>query len=504
MHLFLFYVYFSNGKKVEKIKKLSLDLSKGDILQHIRVMSIPAMMGQFFNSMYNWIDTFWGGRISPEALAAFTVTFPVFLVSIALGQLFASGVLVLISNAIGAKNLGESKKYLAQSVVFSLLIGTVVTVLVIIFGKNLLMFLGATGQVLEYGEKYLSVLALGFPFLMLLFTLSSGFSSRGDNKFLRNVFIMNVCINMVLDPLLLYGISWNSIVIIPEMGIQGIALATVLVQVLGAALALIKSYREQDLPKFSFAHYRPRLKSFTSISYYGFPTFLQIALVSAGLSIVTYFLFHLSGNDASAAYGLGLRIEQMALIPSFGLSLSLSALIGQNNGAKKFGRILSSYRMVILLASILLICVMLPLTLLGYPLTRIFTDSSEVIRITRWYLFFALAAFLGYQTLGLSQAVLQGMKKPKIAVAILILRQLVLPVIVIPIMVYVFRLGVWGVFSSVVINVWICAFLMRFFALRLIRKSKKEHEESLELEGSPASSEGVPLPDSETSGSSSR
>ncbi len=450
-----------------------MDLSNGDILSSIKIIALPAMLGQFFNSMYNWIDTFWGGKISADALSAFAASFPIFLLSLALGQLCSGGAMVLISNALGEKREQDSKDYLAQASVLSLVIGVVTVVVIQIVCEPLLAFQGASGQVLTYAVQYTRILLYGFPFLMLTFTLNSGLTSRGNTKFMRNIFIMNVCINMLMDPLLLYGLSFGGVQIIPAMGIGGIALATVIVQVLGAVILLKKCFQDDMLPR-SISCFAPRIQCYRSIIVYGLPSFFQLLLVSVGLSLITFFLFQLGGNSASAAYGIGLRIEQMALIPAFGLSIALSALVGQNNGAKKFDRILISYRTVIYLAVLLLISLMLPLTLFGNVFATIFTSNVQVIATTELYLFFALAAFMGYQTLNLSQGVLTGMKKPHIAIFIIVMRQLFLPFITIPLFVYVFDFGIIGLFTAMVLNVWVCAFLMSFFALRAIAKRQAE------------------------------
>ncbi|XP_060083969.1 uncharacterized protein LOC132563233 [Ylistrum balloti] len=284
---------------------------------------------------------------------------------------------------------------------------------------------------------------------------------------------------MVLDPLFLYGASIAGVTIIPAMGIKGIALATVLVQVLGAILVLRKIKRDAQLPQ-RLSKVKLQSNCFKEIIYYGLPSFFQLLLVSIGLSVVTFFLFLLQGNDATAAYGIGLRIEQMALIPSFGFGVALSALVGQNNGAKQYKRIKQSFAIALLFAFLLLLNFMLPLSLFGRLLTGIFTTRIEVIQITETYLFFALIAFMGYQVLNLSQGVLTGMKKPKIAMLIIVIRQLVLPFISLPIFVYTFHMGMLGVFTAIVVNVWICALLMYFFANRLVKQHMQHNERDLE------------------------
>lgn len=463
---------------------LPTDLTQGNIWHHIYRIATPVIWGQIFNSLYNWIDTYWGGKISSETLAAFSITFPIFLVSIAMGQCIAGGSMVLVSNAFGAKETDKAKHYLKQAVLLSIVIGAVMLIVILLLGKTLLSLLGAEGVVLQNGIDYLYVLAFGFPFLMIYFALNTGLIAQGNTKFMRNVLILNAGINFLLDPLFLYGFDIGGVTIIPAMGIKGIALATVLVQILGAVIAWYKIQSLESTRWIKGDSLKIERKTAGSILKYGLPSLLQIGLAAVGLGLVNFFLskftgadipeFFRGGDHALAGYGIALRIEQLALVPTFGLGIALSALVGQNNGAKKIGRIRESYWKTIVGALGLWVFIMGPLALFGTYIIQIFTQDPKVIEVAHYYLFFAFFAFMGYQIVGSSSGVLSGMKHPYISIAILISRQTIMPLLFIPLFAYAMKRGIYGIFTSVVISVWIAGIILCIVANIIMRRTEKK------------------------------
>lgn len=458
------------------------DLTQGNIWKHIFTIATPAIVGNLFNSLYNWIDTFWGGKISIDALAAFSMTFPVFLLAIAVGQCFGAGGMVLVSNSLGAKKVSEARYYMKQVVLNAGFAGLSIMIITLTLGKYMLILLGAKDQVLIYGLQYLNTLAFGMPFLMLFFALNISLTSQGNTRFMRNVLIMNTFINLGLDPLLMYGVNFGGIQIIPKLGITGIALATVFVQFLGVIIAWNKIQSDKithwksehsntiEFPKFDW-------HATKNIIRYGTPTFLQIGMAAIGLSVVNFFLARLSDGTAVAAYGIGLRIEQLALVPTMGLGMALSALVGQNNGAGNYLRIKEIYKKTILASTVLWIGMMLPIAFFGVNIARIFTTDIKTAQITYFYLSFAFLTFMAYQFMGTSSGLLQGMKKPKPPILVLTARQLVFPWIFIPLFAYVIGWGIYGVFTSVVVCAWISAIILVCIATSTLRKKIKESEQ---------------------------
>lgn len=447
------------------------DLTSGNITKHMMHIATPAMWGLFFGSLYNWTDTFWGGKISTDALAAFSLSFPIFLASMGIVQCIFSGTMVLISNSLGAGEKEKAQYYLEKAVVLSFTVGVGAMISIWIIARPILRLLGGQGEVLEMACAYLQVLATGIPFMVSSQTLNAGFISRGNTRFQRNLYIMNALINLGLDPLLLYGLSFSGITIIPPMGIRGVALATTFVFALGASLSLRKALRERSIRTDSLRRYSLHVQDSARILYYGLPALLQLALVSFGLAIVNFFLYRLGGSPVVAGYGIGLRIEQLALIPSIGIGTALSAIVGQNNGAKHFERIRKAYKVALTMALLVLVLGMLPLSLFGRHIAHIFSGDTSVITVVQHYLWFALSVFFAYQLIGLSSSTLQGMKHPLIPIVFVVLRQLVLPWAFIPLFAYAFAWGIHGVFSSVVVCAWINA-LSLLICLRAILRKK--------------------------------
>ncbi len=448
----------------------NFNLTNGSILKHMIHIATPAMWGLFFGSLYNWIDTFWGGKISTDALAAFSLSFPIFLASIGVKQCIFSGSMVIISNSLGANEKEKAQYYLEKAVILGFFVGIIAMIGIWITARPLLRLLGGQGEVLELAWDYLKILAISIPFMISAEALNSGLISRGNTRFQRNLYIMNAFINLGLNPLLLYGVSFGNITIIPSMGIQGIALATVIIYALGAILILRKILRNHNIRTDSLRRYTITVKDSASILYYGLPSLLQLVLVSFGLAIVNFFLFRLGGNHVVAGYGIGLRIEQLALVPSIGIGTALSAIVGQNNGAKRFQRIQSAYKIGLLMALVILFVAMLPISFLGTQIARVFSSDMSVITVVQHYLWFAVVVFFAYQLIGLSSATLQGMKYPLIPIVFVVLRQLVLPWIFIPLFAYTLSWNIYGVFSSVVVCAWINALSLLICFTAILRK----------------------------------
>lgn len=460
--------------------KIESDLTQGNIRGHMLRIALPSMTGYIFNSLYNWIATFWGGKISTAALAALSATFPVFLISIAIGQCMFTGALIIISNALGAKDDARARHYAEQAVGLSVILGVVSAVVLAASARPILVLLGAEGNTLELSLQYITTVSWGIPFQVFAMTCVAALISRGDTKFQRNVFILNAFLNVWLTPLFMYGIRIGGVSIIPKMGMHGIALATVIVQVLGAALIFRKVVSQNFIRVDSIRRFFINFSSGARIVFYGLPTFLQVGLASFGMLIINFFLFRLGTSTAVAGYGIGIRVEQLILVTAIGIGMALSAIVGQNNGARQYHRIREALHTALMLAAIVLVCGMLPLALLGKYIAAIFTQEPAVINVTWHYLLFALAHFYGFLLLTLSSSTLQGMKHPVMPVILVVIRQLVLPWAFIPLFAYALGWGVYGVFASYSLSVWLTAIVILLVAVFTVRKKIRLQEDVLQ------------------------
>ncbi|MBI2425563.1 MAG: MATE family efflux transporter [Candidatus Hydrogenedentes bacterium] len=430
------------------------DLTNDPIPQLFARLAIPASVGYVFHTLYNVTDTWFAGRLGEVELAALGLTFPVFFIIVALGAGLSQGGTALISNALGEGKQALACTYGAQAIGCALLVTLVSTVLGLAAAPALFRMLGAQGRYLETALQYSNVLYLGSFAFFVVFVFSSILSAHGDTKSYRNVLIAGFCLNWALNPLFMYGVGP-----IPALGVGGIALATVASQSIGAAYLLRQIIRAGGLKDRTPRDFFPRAALLRDIFKQGAPPSLNMFTVALGIFVITYFLSGF-GPDAVAAYGVATRIEQIFLLPSIGINVAVLALVGQNNGARRFDRVHDAYYCGLRYGFFLGLSGGVLLFIGSRPLVAQFTDSNAVADIAIQYL--QIAAFLPfcYSLLFSTVSALQGLKKPIYALWVGLIRQIIAPAVFFGIAVHVLRLGLLSIWLSIAIIVSSAAGIM--------------------------------------------
>ena len=166
------------------------NLTTGPIPRLIAKLAIPASIGYFFNTMYNIVDTFFGGLISTQVLAALSLSLPVFFIIIAMGTGIATGATTLIANALGSGNSEGAKLYAVQGIAFGLLTAVAVTLFGVFASPLLFSLLGASDAYLSTCLVYMNTIFLGTIFFMLVYMLNSILYALGDTRSFRNFLIV--------------------------------------------------------------------------------------------------------------------------------------------------------------------------------------------------------------------------------------------------------------------------------------------------------------------------
>ena len=206
-------------------------------------IAVPASIGTIFQTLYNLVDTYFAGKISPLAIAGIAQTFPVYFIIIAMGVGLSIGSTSLIANALGEKNEGKASLYLAQSILLSIFVALAVTILGITFAPYLLKFMNTNESTLILSLNYINIVFLGSVFFFIQITVNSSLTANGDTKSNRNVLIFSFFLNIILNPLFIFGYGF-----IPAMGIKGIALSTIFSQFVGMSYILYKVYLPTNHP----------------------------------------------------------------------------------------------------------------------------------------------------------------------------------------------------------------------------------------------------------------
>ncbi len=430
----------------------------------IRQLAVPASVGFFFNTMYNMVDTYFAGLISTGALAALSLSFPVFFIVVAMGSGLGTGATALMATALGANRREEARQLSCQALSFGVAAGIILTLLGIYLSPYLFRFLGADGDYLVTGLEYIVTIFMGTVFFMIIYMLNAILNALGDTRSFRNFLIIGFLLNCVLDPWFIYG-GFG----LPKLGVAGIALATVLVQVVGC-LYLGFKVRETGLcTGLGLRNFIPRLSCFRDIARQGFPASLNMVTVGLGIFVITYFVSRF-GKEGVAAYGIAVRVEQMILLPTIGLNVATLTIVAQNHGAGLYSRIYETLAKALKYGGILMGAGTLILLLLSRFVMSLFTDDPEVIRHGTNYLRIDALLLYAYVILFVHVAALQGVKKPMFAVWIGLYRQIAAPLVVFYLFSFTLGLGVTGVWWGIFVINWSAVAVTFFYSRRLLRQ----------------------------------
>ena len=204
------------------MKNQQLNLTKDPIPYLAVKMAIPVSIGFLFHTMFNVVDTYFASKISSVAVAAITITFPIFFMIIAISSGTRQGATALIANAEGANKKELAKKYLLQTVTFSIILALIIMVIGLFLAPYLFKLMHAKGEYFNFAIQYTNILLYGCLFIILDSTPTAGLNAVGDTKTYSHVFIIGFFVNLILDPLFIYGYGP-----IPPMGVKGIAWATI-------------------------------------------------------------------------------------------------------------------------------------------------------------------------------------------------------------------------------------------------------------------------------------
>jgi len=388
----------------------SQSLTEGAVFSHLVRLSIPASMGMIFNTLYNLSDFWFAGRLSDDALAGVSIAGSVFFLLLAIGIGVQTGASALV------------------------------------------IFLGAEPDIAPLSMEYVHITLFGAFTFILSFAAAGALMAMGNTKSNRNALALGFFLNLVLNPLLTFTL---------DLGVTGLALATVIIKAASAVYLYYVLYLE--LGRFS----RPRINASKWIALLRqvLPASCNMLVMILG-GFITVSLLGRFGSSHVAGYAVGLRLEQVLLLPALGLNSAVMAIAGQNLGAQHHDRVKETYQTG-LKVGLVMAAASIPIMLFLSPAMMGFFSADETIKQTgAAYLKIDAVAFYAYVVLFLSTATLQAIKQPVFPMVLGIARQLVIPVSINYWLIVYLDYPMMSVFYTIVSVVVVAAIVAHWYTMR--------------------------------------
>jgi len=395
-----------------------------DIKKLIKKLALPAMIGTLFQTLYNIVDTFFAGKISAEALSALSKSFPVYFIIIATSIGVTVAGTSLIGNSIGEKNEKNSLFYFTHIIYFGVLISIIITFIGLNFSDDIFKLMGSSEYVTNLGLQYTNIIFSGSILFIVVVAINSLLHAEGDTKTYRNVLILSFLINIILNPILIFGFLF-----IPALGIKGIGISTLISQSVALVIVLLKVLRNDRIKKLTKDFLAPKLYYFKNIFFQSMPIIVSICGYSIAAGIIFTYV-GLSGEYATAGYGVGTRIEQVVLLPILGINTAIITIIAQNFGARNFERVKEAYFGAIKYALIIMLFCSVTVFIFSNYITSVFSNDPTVIEYGGKYLQISAFVLTAYPIFFLSNGFFMALKKSEYAMISNFFRNVLNPVIV--------------------------------------------------------------------------
>jgi len=368
--------------------------------------SLPMLAGIMGIFVFNLVDTFFIGQLGTRELAAVSFTFPVIMLVGGVSMGLGTGASAVISKAVGQKDFQLVQRLTTDSLVLSFLV-VVAFVLVGIFSiDSLFLALGASEDILPLIKQYMLIWYPGMAFLVVPMVGNSAIRATGDMKTPGMVMLLAMLINLILDPLLIFGIG-----VFPRMELAGAATATIIARATTFFVSLWVLYFREKMITIRFHDFSQVLDSWKKILYIGLPSGATNLIIPVGAGAVTR-LISFYGAPAVAAFGVASRIEMFVSVVFMALASVLGPFVGQNWGAGRLDRIHQSVDHAYRFALIWGVLMMALLAGISGFIAPLFSDNPEVIKITIRYLWIVPVGY-GFQgILMMSSVTLNVLNRP--------------------------------------------------------------------------------------------
>lgn len=394
--------YYKNGAIFcRSVHNLKNNMTIGSEWKHIVLFSLPIMLGNLLQQLYNTVDGIVvGNYVSESALAAVGSCTSLAMVFLAAAMGLGGGAGIMISQYYGAKMETDMRKACSTALLLLVSVGAVLSVIGVVFARGLCSGLLkiADTEILDMATTYFAIYSAGLIFQFCYNTVASILRAVGDSKATLYFLLVSALLNIALDVLFVSQFGW---------GVAGVGIATVISQLICTIVSIIYMFKKYPIFRFRRGEFVFDREKCALCLKLGIPTTLQQCVVSFG-NVFIQRLVNSFGQVTMSAYTVGMRIENYVLVPIFGFNIGLATFTGQNLGAGKIDRIRRAWKRIIVIG----ICVSVAVASITYifatPLSSLFGVTGDTLDRAVEYIHFLSKFFFMFAAYMITGGVLQG------------------------------------------------------------------------------------------------
>lgn len=352
------------------------DYTKGSIKLAILLLAVPMILELSLESVFALVDMFFVGKLGQNAIAVvgYTESMITMVYSLSIG--LSTAATAIIARRVGEKEMSGASKAAIQALLISLFISAIISIFGVIYAEKMLAFMGATPEVIAEGLTFTKIM-FGFNIVIVMLFLINGIFRGAGNAALamKSLWIASI-FNIILDPLLIYGIgSWQG------WGLEGAAIATCIGRGTGVVYQMYHLFYGSGLIKIKWSDVFPDFTIIKSMVSLAWPATFQFIIASGSWIVLTRLVADAGGTEASAGYQIAIRNIVFFILPAWGLSNATATLVGQNLGAGQPQRAEKSVILATKYNAIFMTMVSLIFIFLSPQIISFFTDQDEVKKI---------------------------------------------------------------------------------------------------------------------------
>lgn len=383
------------------VKKLfgPVDMTEGSPIKKIMLFAIPMIIGNFAQQMYNTADSVIVGRfVGDNALAAVGSAGPILNLMLVLFMGISTGASIMVSQYFGARRREELSRSICTCITLTAIASLIIMVVGTLLAKPLLRLMGTPGTIIDWCTSYLTILFLGFAGMGYYNILGGVLRGLGDSVSALIYLIVATVINIGLD--LLFVAKF-------DMGVAGVALATVIAQVISAILTMRKLLTMTDVFEIKKEYLIPEMNYSGRLIKLGIPSGITQGIFSLSILVVQS-LTNTFGEQCIAANVIVMRVDGFVMLPAFSFGIAMTTYAGQNIGAGKVDRIITGAKQGTLFAMSVSAALSLLIIIFGRYLMGIFTETQELIDMSYHIMLILVAGYIAVEVTQCLSGLMRG------------------------------------------------------------------------------------------------